>query len=467
MAALVGTLGSLFLAYDYLDDPDSGRDNPLRLLLRIGVPILAGMLPGVLVLVLFSSLQIQNFQFMDVIIHVITIGGLAGIASAWFISDPEAKPAGAARRANVSPHRRILYHLRTMLGRASVGLILGAVDGFSVALVLHTTVDNAFTTAGSTGPITMALFAVWPLIGWTPTLEKKSSPSSSPHVREHQVLVLLPGLAALSLFVGIVNGFFNSLAPQNLYSCISIHAGCDHVLTTSALLQIGGTTLVHGAVFLVGGIVVSLIWSQIERALVYVWDYLFARGPVSARIFSVVLTTAGVDFATAAVLLFMSNASPATFADNHMLLVILVPLTILSVCFGALIPIQPVRYALRSRFPFSRYDAAMMTCFALAVLLPYITLTNLADLFATQLGLPHTLGPLTTPPVQFQRIIFYSQAAVLLGVPVALGIGGLTRSVYQWAKNFPHRALGAIGVLLLLVAFILQLTQAFAGLFAP
>ena len=109
----------------------------------------------------------------------------------------------------------------------------------------------------------------------------------------------------------------------------------------------------------------------------------------------------------------------------------------------------------------------MMTCFALCVLLPYITVTNLADLFATQLGLPHALGPLTTPPVQFQRIIFYSQAAVLLGVPVALGIGGLTRSVYQWAKNFPHRALGAVGILLLLAAFILQLTQAFAGLVAP
>ena len=240
-------------------------------------------------------------------------------------------------------------------------------------------------------------------------------------------------------------------------ACLQLQLSC----------RLAVSTLVHGAVFLVGGIIVSLIWSQIERALIYLWDYLFARGPVSARIFSVVLTTAGADFATAAVLLFMSAASPATFSDNHTLLVVLVPLTILSACFGALIPIQPIRYTLRSRFPFSRYDAAMMTCFALSVLLPYITLTNLADLFATQLNLPHALGPLTDPPVQFQRIIFYSQAAVLLGVPVALGIGGLTRSVYQWAKNFPHRALGAIGVLLLLVAFILQLTQAFAGLFGP
>ena len=467
LAALVGTLGSLFLAYDYLDDPDSGKDNPLRLLLRIGVPILAGMLPGVLVLVLFSSLQIKNFQFMDVIIHVITVGGLAGIASAWFISDPEAKPASGARRASLFAHRRTLYYLRTILSRAAVGLILGAVDGFAVALALHTTVDNAFTTAGSTGPITMALFGVWPLIGWTPTLEKKSSASSSPLARVHEVLVLFPGIAALSLLVGLVNGFFNTLAPQNLYSCISSNAGCDQVLTTSALLRIGGTTLVHGSVFLVGGIIASLFWSQIERALIYLWDYLFAGGPVSARMFSVVLTTTGADFAAVAVLVFMSDASPAIFSNNHTLLVVLVPLTILSVCFGVLIPIQPIQSTLKSRFPFSRYDAAMMTCFALCVLLPYITLTNLADLFATQLSLPHALGPLTTPPVQLQRIIFYSKAAILLGIPVALGIGGLTRSVYQWAKNFPHRALGAVGILLLLAAFILQLTQAFAGLVAP
>jgi hypothetical protein len=271
----------------------------------------------------------------------------------------------------------------------------------------------------------------------------------------------------LSLFVGVVNGFFNSLAPQHLYSCINMNAACDQVLPPSALLRIGGTTLVHGGVFLVGGIIASIIWSQIERTLVYFWDYVFAGGPISARVASVVLTTTGVDFAAIAVLVFMNDASPITFIDSNTVLGVLVPFTVLSACFAFFIPIRPIQDTFKSRFPFSRYDAVMMTLFALCVLLSYITLTNLGDLFATQLGLPHALGPLTTPPVQFQRIVFYSKAAVILGVPVALGVGGLTRSVYQWARNFPHKALGAIGILLLLAAFILQLTQAFAGLLAP
>jgi hypothetical protein len=467
LAALVGTLGSLFLAYDYLDDPDSGRDNPLRLLLRIGVPILAGMLPGVLVLLLFSSLQINNFQFMDVIIHVITIGGLAGVASAWFISDPEAKPGSRGRQVSLPASSSALYHLRTILSRAMVGLVLGAVDGFVVASVLHTNVDNAFTTAGSTGPITMALYGVWPLIGWTPAPGKHMSIPSRLHTEVRRDLALLPGIAALSLLIGLVNGFFDSLAPQSLYGCIVINAGCGQVLTPSALLGIGGTTLIHGAVFLVGGIIASLIWSLIERSLIYLWDHLFARGPISARVFSVILTTTAVDFAAMAVLVFLNDASPLIFIDDNTLLGILVLLTVLSACFAFFIPIKPIRTSLKSRFPFSRYDAAMMTCFAVCVLLPYITLTNFGDLFATQLGLPHALGPQTTPPIQLQRIAFYSKAAVLLGVPVALGVGGLTRSVYQWAKSFPHRALGAVGILLLLAAFILQLTQAFAGLLGP
>jgi hypothetical protein len=467
LAALVGTLGSLFLAYDYLDDPGSGKRNPLRILLHIGVPILAGMLPGVLVLVLFSTLQINNFQFMDVIIHVIALGALAGVASAWFIEDPEESLARAKRQASLPAYRRVFFHVRTMLGRAVVGLIFGGVSGFAVAAVLHTTIDNALTTAGSTGPITMALFGVWPLIGWTPTLDKTRAISSSPLEGVHQALVELPGITALSLFVGLVNGFFDSLAPQHIVSCVSANTGCDTVLTPSAMLGIGATTLIHGGVFLVGGIAASLVWSQVERALIFLWNHLFARSPVYGRAFGVVLTTGEVGFAAVGVIVFMSEASPTTFTDNHLLLFAIIPLIALSACLAFLVPIEPLQKTLKSRFPFSRYDATMMTCFALCVLLPYVALTNLGDLFATLLGFPHALGPYTSPPIQLQRIVFNSKAAILLGVPVALGVGGLTRSVYQWAKNVPHKALGAVGIFLLLAAFILQLTQAFTGILTP
>jgi hypothetical protein len=459
MAALVGTLGSLFLAYDYFDEPGSENRNPLRLLLRIGVPIIAGMLPGVILLVLFKTLQINNFQFMDVIVHVIAVGALAGIASAWFIEGPEQSRARAKRG--------VFYHLRTMLGRAVVGLIFGGISGFAVAAVLHTTIDNALTTAGSTGPITMVLFGVWPLIGWTPAPEKTKGISPSHLGGVHQALVMLPGIVALSLFVGLVNGFFDSLAPQHLFSCASANIGCDMVLTPSAIVGIGATTLIHGGVFLVGGIAASLIWSQVQRALIYLWDHLFARSPVYATAFGVVLTTTEVGFAAVAVIVFVSEASPATFSNNDFLLFAIIPLIALSACFGFLVPIQPIPNTLRSRFPFSRYDATMMTCFAVCVLLPYITLTNVGDLLATMLGFPHALGPHTIPPIQLQRTVFYSKAAVLLGVPVALGVGGLTRSVYLWAKNFPHKALGAIGTLLLFVAFILQMAQVLVGVLTP
>jgi hypothetical protein len=467
LAALVGTLGSLFLAYDYLDDPGSGHGNPLRLLLRIGVPIVAGMLPGVLVLVLFSTLQINNFEFIDVVIHVIALGALAGIASAWFIGDPEDSHARAIRLARLPARRRIFFHVRAMLGRATVGLILGSASGFLVAVALHTNIDNALTTAGSTGPITMVLFGVWPLIGWTPTLDKTWANSSLPQNGEDQAYVLLPGIATLSLYVGLINGLFNSRAPQNIVSCINANAVCDNLFTPSAILGIGGTASIHGAVFLVGGIAASLVWFQVERALVYLWNHLFARSFVYAKVFGVVLTTAGAGFSAVAVYVFMSEASPTTFSNNQLFLVVLIQVIGVSAILGFLVPIQPLQQTLKSRAPFSRYDAAMMTCFTLCVLLPYVTLTNLGDLFSTLLNFPHVLGPHTTPPIQFQRIVFYSEAAVLLGIPVAIGVGGLTRSVYLWAKNFPHKALGAVGIGLLLTAFILQLAQAFFGLATP
>jgi hypothetical protein len=467
LSALVGTLGSLFLAYDYLDDPGSGKRNPLRLLLHIGVPILAGMLPGILGLILFSTLQINNFQFMDVIIHVIALGALAGVASAWFIEDPEESLSRAKQQASLSAYRRVFFHVRTMLGRAVVGLIFGGVSGFAVAAILHTTVDNALTTAGSTGPITMALFGVWPLIGWTPTLDKTKGVASSYLDGVHRALVVLPGIAALSLFVGLVNGFFDSLAPQHIISCVGANTGCDQVLTPSAVLGIGATTLIHGGVFLVGGIAASLVWSQVERALIFLWDHLFARSPAYGKTFGVVLTAGEVGFAAVGVIVFMTEASPTTFTDNHLLLIAIILLFALGACFGFLVPVAPLQKTLKSRFPFSRYDATMMTCFALCVLLPYVALTNVGDLFAALLGLPHALGPYTTPPIQLQRIVFNSKAAVLLGVPVALGVGGLTRSVYQWARNVPHRALGAVGIFLILAAFILQLTQAFTGILIP
>jgi hypothetical protein len=279
--------------------------------------------------------------------------------------------------------------------------------------------------------------------------------------------VALPGIAALSLFVGLVDGFFNSLAPQHLVSCVNANTGCEQVLTPPAILGIGGTTLLHGGVFLAGGIAASLVWSQVERALVYLWDHLFARSPAYARVFGVVVTTSEVGFAAVGVIVFMSEASPTTFTDNYLLLFAVMLLVALGAFIGFLVPIEPLHKTLKSRFPFSRYDATMMTCFALCVLLPYVALTNLGDLFSTLLGLPHALGPQTTPPIQFQRIIFNSKAAILLGVPVALGVGGLTRSVYQWARNVPHRALGAVGIFLLLAAFMLQLAQAFTGVLTP
>ena len=466
LAALVGTLGSLFLAYDYLDpgdvnNPESSHDNPLRFLLRIVVPIVGGILPGVLVLVLFSTLQINNFQYLDVIIHVIALGALAGVASAWFIGNPDDSRAKAKWLTSLPVKRRISFNLRTILGRATIGLILGAVSGFIAALAVHTTVDNAITTAGATGPITMALYGVWPLIGWNPTIDEtaKSLPSS-PH-RVSKARELLPGVAVMSFFVGLVNGLFNSRALQNFYSCVNANVACDKVSTPPAILGIGATALINSGVFLIGGVAASLVWSLVERVLIYLWDHVFARSP---KVFGIILTTFGAGLCAVGMYEFMSAASPTTFSNHLLFLFVFILVLVVSIVLGFLVPIQPIRVTLIAPAPFSRYDATMMTCFAFCVLLPYIVLTNFGDLFSMLLGFPHALGPQTVPPIQFQRIVFYSEAALLLGIPVALGVGGLTRSVYQWAKRFPHKRLGAVGIALLFVAFILQLTLAFAGL---
>src|SRR5262245_62049681 len=204
LATLVGTLGSLFLAYDYLDDPDSNKENPLRILLRIVVPIIAGMLPGVIVLSIFSTLSIDNFPFLDVIVHVIALGAVAGVASAWFIGthgERDTMREDLEDFATAGSSRGALLQVRNTLGRASAGLVLGVGSGIVAALILHTTVDNALTTAGSTGPISMALFGVWPLIGWTPTRQEIATRHFLTSWELKRLLKLPLGISALSLYV--------------------------------------------------------------------------------------------------------------------------------------------------------------------------------------------------------------------------------------------------------------------------
>src|SRR5690349_12142660 len=59
-SALFAIMGSIFLAYDYLDAYAGGRNNPLRQILRYLVPTLSGVLPGVLLLLVLGSTPVSD-----------------------------------------------------------------------------------------------------------------------------------------------------------------------------------------------------------------------------------------------------------------------------------------------------------------------------------------------------------------------------------------------------------------------
>ncbi len=466
LSALLATLGSLFLAYDYLADQTGSRTNPLRLVLRLVVPTVAGTLPGVLLFLLVSFAGITDIQTKNLVIETIALGTLAGGVSAMYMRD-EDELAVPELTGGDSFSRQALRQARGILLRATTGLVLGVGGGVLVSLIAHTSVDNALTAAGSTGPLAMTILGVWPLITWTPTSQaalKAGMPLAT--VSKKSWLVSLPGVAVLGIYVGLVNGIFDARAPQRLYRCATAPAACGQILTPSAALGVGGTALVHCVLFYLGGIMTLLLWIAINFALVKVWDNILARNRLSSVFPSAVLAGGIAALLSPSIVVFGHHVAPSV-VTGHDIAISLAIVTVAILLGGSIAifhPIPSIRDGLKSKLPFSRFDAVMLACFALCILEPYIVLTNISNLFAANFGFPHSLGVQTVPPIQIQRIVVYSRYAVLLGLPVALAVGGLTRSVYRWAMNLQHRTLGAFGIGLTLVAFFCQLVQPIATL---
>jgi hypothetical protein len=343
-----------------------------------------------------------------------------------------------------------------VIGRAGVGFLLGSLLTVVLALAIGSSVDNALTIAGSSGPITMVLLAVWPLIRWTPSTsaEQPETPGWRALPRAIGVIGLLGAL------VGAADGLFDARVPQRAYACLAEGHGCAQL----SELSLGGTVVIHTALFLVGAVIALLIWLIYSRGLRWIWDHVLARARASSRVFGILLTSGMLAFMAAGVLEFAREAVPGPPAFSLQWVAITMLLGLVGAVCGALVPLQSARESLRQRFPFSRYDALVMAGFAVIVLVPFIALTNLSNLGAAELGLPHAAGEI---PIQLTRIAYFSRAAFFLGLPVALAVGGLTRAAYRWAEQIPHRVLGAVGIGLSLLAFILQLVDPLSVLLSP
>ncbi|HEU5347437.1 MAG TPA: hypothetical protein VFU63_02375 [Ktedonobacterales bacterium] len=213
----------------------------------------------------------------------------------------------------------------------------------------------------------------------------------------------------------------------------------------------------HAVLFVLGGTLAGLIWLLWERALPLLWNEVLAHSAFAARVNGLALGGVAGGLAFYSLSLFGSTFLRVTHATAWLYIPPLLALVVGGIA-GFFLPFRPVEKTWREPHPFSRYDAIMTASFVLCVLLSYTTLTNLGDYLSMALGLPHAFeGSSTVIPVQFSRIAYYSQPIVLIGLPAALAIGGLTRAAYRWALTVPHRRLGAIGIGLTLLAFTLQL----------
>jgi hypothetical protein len=455
-SALFAITGSLFLAYDYLDTHAGGKKNPLRQTLRYLVPTLTGTFPGVLLLLVLGFTHVSDIQVNNVAVSVIALGALAGLFNARYMSDHDEVAAETHTDPKSKPARSQDAFFHGVFGRAGAGILLGSLLTVMVALAVGSSVDNALTIAGSSGPITMVLLAVWPLMRWTPSTTTEHSVAPGWRLLPHAIGVI--GL--LGLLAGAADGLFDARLPQRVYACLAESRGCAQLFDPNS----GGTVLIHAVLFLVGAVIALLIWLIYARALQWTWDHVLARTRTSSQVFGMTLTGAMLAFMAAGVLEFAREASPGPPAYSLEGAAITILLGLAGAVCGALVPLGTVRDSLKQRFPFSRYDALVMAGFALIVLVPFITLTNLSNLAAAEFGFPHAAGEI---PIQLTRIAYFSRAAVFLGIPVALAVGGLTRAVYRWAEQMPPRMLGAVGIGLSLFAFILQLVDPLSILLSP
>jgi hypothetical protein len=261
------------------------------------------------------------------------------------------------------------------------------------------------------------------------------------------------------LYVGAVDGIFDSRILQHVTACIFASEGCTPVVTLSEGVGALGTTCVHALIFLVGGTIAYIIWIGIEFGLIQTWDRFFTGSKLSRMALGGLLTGACVGAVSLALIGLLEETIPGLTIQHQWLPVLAAPLALVSGGLGFFVPVRSIQDSVRMPFPFSRFDAIMMAAFAMCILLPYITLTNSSNLAAALLHFPHALSPTTTPPIQLQRIAYFSRASILLGIPIAFAVGGLTRAVYRWAMSFPHRRLGAVGIGLTLFAFLCQLIQ--------
>jgi hypothetical protein len=455
-SALFAILGSLFLAYDYLDTHAGGRRNPLRQILRYLVPTLTGTFPGILLALVLGSTHVSDVQVNNVAVTVIALGAVAGLLNAHYMSAHDEGETEAQAKTERKPTRPQRTYFHGLLGRAGVGFLLGSLITIVLALATGSSVDNALTIAGSSGPITMILLSVWPLIRWTPSTSVAQS--ETPGWRGLPYAMGLIGL--VGVLVGATDGLFDARVPQRAYSCLTESHGCAQWSD----VNVGGTVLIHTTLFFVGAIGALLIWLMYSRGLQWIWDSVLARSPFSSRVFGMLLTGGMLGFMAAGVLEFAREGSPGSPAFSLQWVGITVLLGLAGGVCGALVPLQSVRDSLRQRFPFSRYDALVMAGFAVIVLVSFITLTNLSNLGAAELGLPRGAGE---TPIQLTRIAYFTRAAFFLGLPVALAVGGLTRAAYRWAEQIPQRVLGAVGIGLSLLAFILQLVDPLSVLLSP
>ncbi len=456
LSALFATLGSLFLAYDYLSDLDHPQKNPLRLFLLFLISTITGMIPGIALLLVLELAHVKSLQLLDIAISAIVLGALVGIFSAWYARGKVEGQPVAARMIKAHYAQEVRQQAGLILTRATVALVLGVGIDVFANLLAQTTLDNALTSAAGIGCIGMAVLGVWPLINWTPISRRAPDWQFRDTAGLRRVRVLLPGLGLLCLYIGIVDGLFDSRVLQTLSVCVSTQRECTSVLTLPAAGGIAGTVLTHTVIFLVGGIIACFIWIGLQYGLIHAWDDVFVRTRASRLVFGGLLSGASVGVVAVSVIAMLGDAIPNVIG-RYLWIPPLIIASVVATCFGFFLPLRSIQVSVEESRPFSRFDAVMMAVFALCILLPYIGLTNTSNLAASLLHFPHALSPQAVPPIQLQRIVYFSRICIVLGIPVAFSVGGLTRAIYRWTMTFPHKALGAIGIGLTLVAFLLQL----------